>query len=64
MRYNDITLTRTIKISDISATPTIENEEVHSQEELARVFRNLSSRVRLAEALIASAERPIVKGLD
>lgn len=56
LRYNDITLTRKIKISNSSATPTIENEQVPSQEELTRVFRNSSSRVRLAEALMAFAD--------
>jgi hypothetical protein len=56
LRYNDITLTRKIKISNSSATPTIENEQVPSQEELARVFRNSSGRVRLAEALMAFAD--------
>ncbi|KCZ71304.1 hypothetical protein ANME2D_02506 [Candidatus Methanoperedens nitroreducens] len=56
LRYNDITLTRKIKISNLSATPTIENEQIPSQEELSRIFRNSSSRVRLAEALIAFAD--------
>lgn len=56
LRYNDVTLTRKIKISNSSATPTIENEQVPSQEELARIFRNSSARVRLAEAFIAFAD--------
>ena len=56
LRYNDITLTRKIKIRNISATPTIEDEQVPSQEELARIFRNSSSRTRLAETLIAFAD--------
>ena len=56
LRYNDITLTRKIKIRNISATPTIEDEQVPSQEELARIFRNSSSRARLAETLIAFAD--------
>ncbi len=56
LRYNDITLTRKIKVSNSSATPTIENEQVPSQEELARIFRNSSARVRLAEALMAFAD--------
>ncbi len=30
LRYNDITLTRKIKISNLSATPTIENEQIPS----------------------------------
>jgi len=56
LRYNDITLTRKIKIRNISSTPTIEDEQVPSQEELARIFRNSSSRTRLAEALMAFAD--------
>lgn len=56
LRYNDITLTRKIKVRNSSATPTIENEQVPSQEELSKIFRNSSSRVRLAEVLIAFAD--------
>jgi hypothetical protein len=56
LRYNDLTLTRKIKISNSSATPTIENEQVPSQEELARVLRASPSRVKAAIALIAFAD--------
>ena len=49
-------LTRTIKVGNLSSTPTIENEQVPSQEELSRIFRNSSSRIRLAEALIALSD--------
>ncbi len=56
LSYNDITVTRKIKIRNASSTPTIENEQVPSQDELARIFRNSSSRVRAAEALIAFAD--------
>lgn len=56
LRYNDITLTRKIKIRNVSSTPTIEDEQVPSQEELARIFRNSSNRARLSEALIAFAD--------
>ncbi len=56
LRYKDITLTRKIKIRNASSTPTIEDEQVPSQEELARIFRNSSSRARLAEALMAFAD--------
>ena len=56
LRYNDITLTRKIKIRNASSTPTIEDEQVPSQEELARIFRNSSNRARLAETLIAFAD--------
>ncbi len=53
LSYNGITLTRRIKIRNLSSTPTIDNEQVPSQDELARIFRNSSARVRVAEALIA-----------
>ena len=56
LNYNEITLRRKIKIRNPSSTPTIENEQVPSQEELARIFRNSSSRVRAAEALMAFAD--------
>jgi hypothetical protein len=56
LSYNDITLTRKIKVRNATSTPTIENEQVPSQEDLARVFRNSSSRVRVAEALMAFAD--------
>jgi len=56
LRYNDITLTRKIKISNLSTTPTIEDEQVPSQEELARIFRISPPRVRLAETLIAFSD--------
>lgn len=63
LNYNDITLTRKIKITNASFTPTIEDEQVPSQEELARVFRNSTSRVRLAEALLAFSDlRPETLG--
>ena len=63
LSYNDITLTRKIKITNASATPTIEDEQVPSQDELARIFRNSTSRVRLAEALIAFSDlRPETLG--
>ncbi|MCP8308969.1 MAG: site-specific integrase, partial [archaeon] len=56
LKYNDITLTRKIKISNSTATPTIENEQVPSQEELGRIFRVSPPRVRAAEALMAFAD--------
>jgi hypothetical protein len=63
LRHNDITLTRRIKISNISATPTIENEQVPSQDELVRIFRASPSRVKVAVALIAFADlRPQTLG--
>jgi len=63
LRYNDITLTRRIKISNSTATPTIEDERVPSQEELARVLRASPPRVKVAIALIAFADlRPQTLG--
>jgi hypothetical protein len=63
LRYNDINLTRKIKVSNSTATPTIENEQVPSQEELARVLRASPSRVKAAIALIAFADlRPQTLG--
>lgn len=56
LRYNDVTLTRKIKVSNSTATPTIEGEQVPSQDELARIFRASPSRVKIAAALIALAD--------
>jgi len=63
LRYNEVSLTRKIKISNSSATPTIEDEQVPSQEELARIFRVSPSRIRVAETLMAFADlRPEALG--
>jgi len=63
MRYNDVTLTRRIKIRNSTATPTIEDEQVPSKEELARILRISSPRVRVAVALMAFADlRPQTLG--
>jgi hypothetical protein len=63
LRYNDVLLTRKIKVSNPSATPTLDNEEIPSHEELSRIFRASSSRVRVAEVLIAFADlRPHTLG--
>ena len=63
LRYNGITLTRRIKIRNSTATPTIENEQVPSQEELARILRASPPRIRAAIALIAFADlRPQTLG--
>ena len=56
LRYNDVTLTRRIKVRNASATPTIEDEQVPSQDELSRILRASPPRVRVAEALIAFAD--------
>jgi len=63
LRYNDITLTRRIRISNSTATPTIENEQVPSQDELARILRASPPRIRTAIALISFADlRPQTLG--
>ncbi len=56
LRYNDIMLTRKVKISNLNSTPTIENERVPTQEELARVLRTSPSRVKVAIALMAFSD--------
>jgi len=56
LRYNDITLTRRIKVSHRNATPTIEDEKVPSQDELSRIFRASPPRIRVAEALMAFSD--------
>jgi hypothetical protein len=56
LRYNDVTLTRTIKVRNPSATPTIEDEQVPTKGELTRILRTSTPRVRIAEALIAFAD--------
>jgi hypothetical protein len=52
LRYNDIALIRGIKVSNRNATPTIENEQVPTQAELARILRTSLPRIRVAEALM------------
>lgn len=56
LRYNDIKLTRRIKVSNPTATPTIENEQIPSHEELSKIFRTSNPRVRTAEVLMAFAD--------
>jgi hypothetical protein len=56
LRYNDITVTRRIKVTNSSATPTIDDEQVPTQEELSRILRASPPRIRVAEALIAFAD--------
>jgi hypothetical protein len=56
LRYNDVTLTRTIKVRNPSATPTIEDEQVPTKEELTRILRTSPPRIRVAEALMAFAD--------
>ena len=56
LRYNNMTLTRTIKVRNPNATPTIENEQIPTQPELARILRTSPPRIKVAEALIAFAD--------
>lgn len=63
LRYHDLTLKRRIKVSNPNATPTIEDEQIPSKEELSRIFRTSNPRVTVAEALIAFADlRPHTLG--
>lgn len=63
LRYNGIKLTRKIRISHAGRTPTLEDEQIPTKEELARIFRVSPSRVRVAEAFLALADlRPQVLG--
>lgn len=63
LKYHDIILSRKIKITNPNATPTIENEQVPSQEELSRILRASPPRVRVAEILLAFADlRPETLG--
>ncbi len=63
MKYNNIAMTRTIKVSNASATPTIANEQVPTKEELTRILHASPPRIRFAEALMAFADlRPEVIG--
>jgi len=63
LRYHDIKLTRKISITHSGRTPTIEDEQVPSQEELARIFRMSPLRARVAEALMALSDlRPETLG--
>lgn len=56
LRYNDVKLTRRIKVSNPNRTSTIEDKKIPSKDELSRIFRTSSSRVRLAEVLMAFAD--------
>jgi len=56
LRYNDVVLTRPIKVTNRNATPTIENEQVPTQGELSRILRTSSPRIRVAEVLMAFAD--------
>jgi len=63
LRYNDITLARRIKISNSTSTPTIEDEQIPSQDELVRILRASPTRIRAAMSLIAFADlRPQTVG--
>ena len=63
LKQNDIEITRRIKVSRPTATPTLEDEQIPSKEELSRIFRSSSLRVKAAEALMAFGDlRPQVLG--
>lgn len=63
LKHNGVELTRRIVISNRGRTPTIEDEQIPSKEELSRIFRVSPPRVRVAEAFIALADlRPQVLG--
>jgi integrase len=59
LNFNGITLVRKIKIGDRNRTPTIEDERVPTQEELASIFRSSKPRGTCSIALMAfSGVRP------
>jgi len=63
LRYNDVEIIRKITISDVGSTPTLEDEQIPSKEELSRIFRVSPPRTRVIEAFIALANfRPQVMG--
>ena len=63
LKHNGVELTRRIVISNRGRTPTIEDEQIPSKEELSRIFRISPPRVRVAEAFIALSDfRPQVLG--
>lgn len=55
LRYNNVLLTRQIKIKDANITPTIADECVPTQQELAKLLRSSSSRVKVIASLMAFA---------
>jgi len=55
LRYNNILVTRRIKIKESTATPTIADECVPTQQELAKLLRISSSRVRCIASLMGFA---------
>jgi len=63
LRYNDVRLIRKITISDVGRTPTTEDEQIPSKEELSQIFRVSPPRVKVVEAFVALADlRPQVLG--
>jgi hypothetical protein len=63
LKYHGVVLPRQIKITNAGATPTVEDEQVPSQEELSRIFRASLPKVRVAEALLTFADlRPETLG--
>ena len=63
LRYHGVILPRRIKVTNSTATPTIENEQIPTQEELARVLRRAKPRAKAAVSFMAFADlRPEVLG--
>ncbi|MFH1821239.1 MAG: site-specific integrase [Methanobacteriota archaeon] len=63
LRYHGVILPRRIKVTNSTATPTIENEQIPTQEELARVLRRAKPRSKTAVSFMAFADlRPEVLG--
>jgi len=61
--FNDIRLYRKIKIRDTSATPTIEDEQIPTRDELRTLFGSANERARVSIAFMAfSGVRPQVLG--
>ncbi len=59
LKFNDISLQLTVNIKGENENPTIVNERVPSNDELARILRKGTSRARVAISLMAfSGLRP------
>ena len=55
LSYNDIHLTRKIRISGANSTPTLENEKIPSTDELKQVINTANSRGRVTIALMSQS---------
>ena len=54
LEHFDLKITRRIRISDPSSTPTLENEKVPEASEIAEMFNRADLRTAAAESLIAN----------